>query len=79
MSTIEAVNTLFQRFPALLGFSVQGDKALDIAELAIHPWYDEHQRSSLRAEIVLALLDLIRRFPGARSRLRGRTFARSLH
>ena len=79
MSTIDVVNTLFQRFPALLGFSVQGDKALQVAELAIHPWYDEHQRSNLRAEIVLALLDLIHRFPGARELLRGRTFARALH
>lgn len=73
------MNTLFQRFPALLGFSVRGEKALEIAELAIHPWYDEHQRSNLRAEIVLALLDLIRRFPRARALLRGRTFAHSLH
>ena len=74
-----AVKGLFQRFPALLGFAVRAKKGLHLVEVAIHPWYDEGQRANLRAEIVVALLQLMRSEPAVRALVPGRTFARSLH
>jgi hypothetical protein len=81
------VDSLFRRWPSLVGFSVQEascdrpaaqfDRELVVADLEISPWPALTQE--LCGEIAAALLRLIDREPATRELLRGRTFARSLH
>lgn len=73
------VDALFRRWPGLLGFAVQGEGELYLTEVALHPWFDEAQRSSLCSEIAVALSELIDEEPAARELLSGRTFARTVH
>src|SRR5688572_12425881 len=49
------VHALFRRWPGLLGFAVQEEGELYLTEVALHPWFDEAQRSSLCSEIAVAL------------------------
>jgi hypothetical protein len=86
------VEMLFQRCPALYGFSVQqaasvtrerialcleGD--LFLADVALHQPLDREQAATLVEEISEELLELVDERPEATALLRGRTFARALH
>ena len=84
------VQALFQRWPSLVGFSVQEaqhlpkDRAsgqleleLVLADVETDPWPARSQE--LFGEIALALLDLMDHEPAVRDLIRGRTFARTLH
>lgn len=86
------VQMLFQRCPALYGFSVQqassvtrerialcleGD--LFLADVALHQPLDREQAATLVEEISEELLELVDERPEATALLRGRTFARTLH
>jgi hypothetical protein len=73
------MNALFLRWPGLLGFSVLEEGELYLADVVLHPWFDEAQRASLCSEIAVALSGLIDEEPAARELLSGRTFARSMH
>jgi hypothetical protein len=73
------MGALFSRWPGLLGFAVQEEGELFLTELAVHPWFDEAQRSSLCSEIAVALSELIDEEPAVRELLSGRTFARAFH
>lgn len=88
----QTIDALFQRFPALCGFSVQDvaelsqDRAtgqlegeLFVADLSVYPLRVESVRDELLGEIAVALLDLMDERPEAAGLLRGRTFARTLH
>lgn len=85
-----AVNALFQRWPSLVGFSVQETQTpsrnrpaaqleheLVLADVETDPW-PAHSKELL-GEIAVALLDLIDSEPAARELMRGRTFARRMH
>lgn len=86
------IETLFERFPALYGFSVEDvsrlthdrqagrlEGELYIADLSVHPWRGHLSQDELLGEIAVALLELMDQSPEAAEQLRGRTFARSLH
>ena len=80
------VDALFERFPALVGFSVQSAAAdtragaeedLLLADGVLYP--PVAGSNELLGEIAMPLLELIEQAPNARELLRGRTFARALH
>ena len=73
------VNALFHRWPALLGFSVKDEGELSIAYVAVHPWFDEQERSKLCYDIAVAFSELIDEQLVERDLVSGRTFARALH
>jgi hypothetical protein len=81
---------LFDRLPALMGFSVEAPEAsspnprnaqleneLVLANVETFPWTG--RPGELLGEIVLPLLELLDEEPEARELLRGRTFARRVH
>lgn len=83
---------LFQRCPALYGFSVQASSSvtrervvvdlredLHLADVVLHEPLNGDQAATLVGEISEALLDLVDERPEATALLRGRTFARTLH
>ena len=72
-----AMQTLFQRNPALCGFSVQED--LSFTHVACHPALDGEETRELIDEISTALCELVEDEPEAAELLRGRTLARSFH
>jgi hypothetical protein len=85
-----AVDALFQRWPSLVGFSVQDaqtlsrerasaqlERELVLADVETDPW-PAHSKE-LFGEIAVALLDVMDKEPAARALIRGRTFARTLH
>jgi hypothetical protein len=75
------VDSIFRRWPSLVGYSVQESQALPadlvIADVETDPW--PVQPRELVGEIAVALLDLMDEEPAARELVRGRTFARALH
>jgi hypothetical protein len=84
------VDSLFRRWPSLVGFSVQKartassdrpagrlDRELVLADVETSPWPELTQE--LCGEIAAALLKLIDDEPATRELLLGRTFARALH
>jgi hypothetical protein len=71
------MQTLFQRNPALCGFSVQED--LSFTHVACHPALDGEEARELLDDISGALRELLEEEPEAAELLRGRTLARSLH
>lgn len=75
------VDTLFRRWPWLVGFCVQEESepsaGLVVTNVATDPWRAELY--PLYGEIVDAVLSLADEEPAARELLRGRTFARTLH
>ena len=73
------LSELFGRWPALLGFAVQEEGELHVAELTVHPWLDQQQCPELGADIAVVLHELIEEEPAAHELLNGRTFARVLH
>jgi hypothetical protein len=72
-----AIGTLFQRYPALCGFSVLQD--LSFSHVACHPALFGDEARSLQDEISAALSELLEERPEAAELLRGRTLARSFH
>lgn len=73
----DVMETLFQRYPALCGFSVQDD--LSFTHVACHPALYGEQARMLCDEISAALHELLEEEPEAAELLRGRTLARSFH
>jgi hypothetical protein len=74
-----AVDALFQRWPALLGFSVRGDGENYLAEVATHPWFNPGDAQKLQADLAGALGELLDEEPATLKLIEGRTFARVLH
>jgi hypothetical protein len=75
-----AVDSLFRRWPSLVGFSVQEarlERELVLTDVATSPWLAHTQE--LCGEIAVAMLNLIDDEPATRELVLGRTFARSLH
>lgn len=73
----DLVNTLFQRYPTLCGFSVKDD--MSFSNLACHPALAGDEAELLCEEISQALHDLMEERPEAAELLRGRTLARTFH
>lgn len=86
----EVVAQVFDRLPALVGFSVQVldplpespsalqlENDLFLADVETFPWPGQY--AELVGEIALPLLELIDEEPAARDLLSGRTFARTRH
>jgi hypothetical protein len=84
------VDSLFRRWPSLVGFSVQEahtlfgesraqqfERELVLTDVATSPWLAHTQE--LCGEIAVAMLDLIDDEPATRALVLGRTFARSVH
>ena len=68
---------LFQRYPALCGFSVQAD--LSFSNVACHPVLLGEEAKCLHEEISAALQAILEERPEAADLLRGRTLARMFH
>ena len=86
------INALFERCPALCGFSVRGEDEvpdscarssdgsdLFVTDIGISPRVSAAQYSEIFQDIFSTLADLIAEQPGVGEELRGRTFARTLH
>jgi hypothetical protein len=86
------IESLFQRYPALAGFSVRGlgdvpdncsrtgDEAeLFVSDVGVLPSLSEDEYGEIFQEIATTLSDLLAEYPEASELLRGRTFARTLH
>jgi hypothetical protein len=73
----DVVNTLFQRYPTLCGFSVRED--LSFSNVACHPVLVGDEAKELIDEISATLVELVDERPEAADLLRGRTLARSFH
>jgi hypothetical protein len=86
------IESLFQRYPALSGFSVRGlddmpdncsrsgdDGELFVSDVGISPVITTEQYGEIFQEIAATLSDLLAEQPEASELLRGRTFARTLH
>jgi hypothetical protein len=73
------VDTLFRRWPSLIGFSITQVPArgLMVSDIETLPWSSESR--DLFGRIAEALTDLVAEEPAARDLLHGRTFARTLH
>jgi hypothetical protein len=71
------VETIFRRWPGLVGFSVEDTGELVLTEMETQPW--SVQPYELLGEVSVALLDFVDEDPAALELLRGRTFARTLH
>jgi hypothetical protein len=73
----DMMSTLFQRYPALCGFSVKED--LSFSNVACHPALVGDEAQILCEEISAALSELVEERPEAAELLRGRTLARIFH
>ena len=74
------VDSLFRRWPSLVGFSVQEvrpERELVLTDVATIPWLAHTQE--LCGEIAVAMLNLIDDEPATRELVLGRTFARTIH
>ena len=86
------VVTIFDRCPALCGFTVQDSSALPeelrslalerelvVTDIGVYPYLNADQCEQIYNEIEVALLDFMFERPSAKDVLRGRTFVRTLH
>lgn len=87
------IASLFEREPALWGFSVRGadqvpdscprcdddDDPLYVGDVGISPLVDAAQYAAIFTEVVATVTQLIAEEPQAAELLRGKTFARVLH
>lgn len=73
----DVVSTLFQRYPALCGFSLKED--LSFSHVACHPALIAEEAQILCEEISAMLNELLEARPEAADLLRGRTLARTFH
>lgn len=87
-----AIDALFQRYPALAGFSVRGlpdvpdscsrsgeEGELFVSDIGIAPSASDEQFGEIFQEIAATLSEVLAEHPEACETLRGRTFARTLH
>jgi hypothetical protein len=87
-----SIESLFQRYPALSGFSVRGlrdvpdncsrtgnDSELFVSDIGVLPSLTQDQYGEIFEDIAATLADLLAEHPEATELLRGRTFARTLH
>jgi len=72
-----ALEGIFRRWPAIVGFSIEDEGPLIVRDLETNPW-DLPPRELLNG-IAGVLLHLLDEEPAALELLRGRTFARVLH
>jgi hypothetical protein len=92
IAVVTELQSLFQRLPSLVGFSVQDqttlsaermgaamDQELTIADVSVQPWAGVEASPELCSEIAATLLELLEEYPAARTLLRGQTFARRFH
>ncbi len=92
LAVLERISTLFARYPALTGFSVQGcgdlipnrpavalNGNLCLADVAVHAWPSLDPTPAWAERIADAIRDLLDAHPEADELLRGSTFARSIH
>ena len=86
------LRVIFERCPALAGFTVQDssvlpeefraaalERELVVTDIGLYPNLGAAQREHVYNEIAVALLDFIFARPTAKGVLRGRTFVRTLH
>ena len=86
------VENIFDRCPALHGFTVQDSSALPeelrslalekelvVTDIGVYPFINAEQCEAIYNEIAVALLDFMFERPSAKDVLRGRTFVRTLH
>ncbi len=86
------MDVIFERCPALHGFSVQDctalpeefralalERELVVTDIGVFPTLNTEQCEQIYNEIAVALLDFMFERPAAKDLLRGRTFARTLH
>jgi hypothetical protein len=73
----DVVSTLFQRYPALCGFSLKED--LSFSHIACHPALMGEEAEILCEDISATLNELLEARPEAADLLRGRTLARMFH
>ena len=86
------IELLFQRYPALTGFSIRGlddipdncsrsgdDGELFVSDIGISPSLTHEEYGEIFQEIASTLSELLAEQPEATELLRGRTFARTLH
>lgn len=73
----DLMGMLFQRYPALCGFSVKED--LSFSNVSCHPVLAGEQAKELIEEISATLYALAEEQPEAANLLRGRTLARTFH
>jgi hypothetical protein len=86
------VDVIFERCPALYGFTVQDCSALPeelrslalerelvVTDIGVYPTLNADQCEEIYNEIAVALLDFMFERPAAKDALRGRTFVRTLH
>ena len=73
------VRELFARLPFLLGFSL--DQGLWVVDVVVGTWPDGQWKDRVQGEVGAALATLLAEAEsdGVEERLRGRTFARTLH
>src|SRR5262245_61523742 len=87
-----SIESLFQRFPALAGFSVRGlndipdncsrsgdEGELFVSDIGILPSLTNDEYGEIFQEIATTLADLLAEHPEATDLICGRTFARTLH
>ena len=87
-----SIESLFQRYPALAGFSVRGlhdvpdncsrtgnEGELFVSDVGVAPSLSEDQYGEIFQEIATTLSDLLAEHPEAGELICGRTFARTLH
>lgn len=85
------LEAIFERCPALQGFSIQDADALPphlravaleglvVTDIGVYPELEPALTERVYDEIAVALLDFLSSRPEARSALHGRTFVRQLH
>jgi hypothetical protein len=86
------IESLFQRYPALSGFSVRGlhdvpdncsrsgsEGELFVSDVGVLPSLTQDQYGEIFEDIASTLADLLAEHPEATELLCGRTFARTLH
>jgi hypothetical protein len=89
---VQRVETIFDRCPALAGFTIQDssvlpeefrslalERELVVTDIAVFPYLNAEQCEFIYNEVAVALLDFMFERPAAKDVLRGRTFVRTLH
>jgi hypothetical protein len=87
-----SIESLFERYPALAGFSVRGlddipdscsrtgdEGELFVSDVGVLPSLTHDQYGEIFEEIATTLADLLAEHPEATALICGRTFARTLH
>jgi hypothetical protein len=87
-----SIVSLFQRYPALAGFSVRGlhdipdscsrsgaEGELFVSDIGVVPSLTNDEYGEIFQEIATTLADLLAEHPEATELICGRTFARTLH